>query len=102
MNQMSATQFAPDSFACFDPGNIQEVLIDGMCCYAVKGGLVRTAFYSAQPIIGGDFNGPHEMVRTVVLKLVYTLDTQATMRRQMLSLIAAGERASFQDVLLNG
>lgn len=84
---MSGSQFAPDALGICDAGDAPVVFIDGVASHVRVDGIVRVALYSSQPVIepGADPTDPCRFIKLVVMKLIYTAETERVMRRQLIS-----------------
>ena len=86
----------PPEFNVIDAGDAPVFFIDGVAVHDVSGGVVRISLYTDQPILepGTTPGEPCRHMKVVVVKLVYTLATQVTMRRQLVAHLGDSMRPS--------
>lgn len=84
---MSASMCPPAEQVVVDLGNAPEIFIDGVAVHDVIHGVIRLALYAEQPVT--EAGEPCRRIRVIVLKLLYSLETQAKMRRQLVEFLGA-------------
>ena len=59
--------------------------MDGLAVCHEAGGIVKLALYATQPVVrpGAEPTDPCEQVRVVTVKLIFTSEARAVMRRQV-------------------
>ena len=80
---MSASQFAPEELNVFDPGNVPDIVVDGLAHFGTHGGLVRAVFYTDQPNLSGCHGDSSGFTRVASARLIYSLEAHRLMQRQL-------------------